>query len=95
MGLVNEVQHLLRMGYDISTPALDAIGYREIIEHLAGRFTLSEAISRAEKRTRDYAKRQMTWFRRQPGIQWVNAEEPVLATAQVRALYDRFLAETG
>lgn len=87
-GLLAEVQHLLQMGYGAQTPALDAIGYKELIEHLAGRCTFDEAVVTAKKRSRDYAKRQMTWFRHQPGITWIDAQDPDLAMSEVERRYE-------
>lgn len=61
-----------------------AAGYRELAAHLRGELTLAEAVARIKLRTRQLAKRQMTWFRREPGIRWlpVSPDEPPLRTAE-------------
>ena len=62
-GLVDEVQQLLDRYQQLGRTAAQAVGYREIIEHLAGAGTLDETIERVKTRTRRFAKRQRTWFR--------------------------------
>jgi tRNA dimethylallyltransferase len=93
-GLKEEVSHLTRMGYDTQVPALNAIGYREIVEHLNGRLTLEEAVNTAKRRSLAYAKRQMTWFRHQPGIVWIDAQDREFAFTQVERLFRQSLAGT-
>ncbi len=68
-GLVAEVEKLLE-AYGPTKTILGTIGYREIHEHLKGDATLDEAIALIQKRTRNYAKRQMTWFKGNPRIHW-------------------------
>lgn len=70
-GLVEEVQGLLAAGCAPSLKAMGSIGYREICEHLAGEYPLEEAVRRIKQSTRQYAKRQLTWFRRDSEIIWV------------------------
>ena len=70
-GLIDEVQAVLRRGFPESSKALEAIGYREALLHLRGELTLESAIATAQQSTRRYAKRQWTWFRREPGIEWL------------------------
>jgi tRNA dimethylallyltransferase len=60
-GLVNEVRSLLKKGFDPGKSALRTIGYKEIIEHLNGTVSLDQAIEKAKRRTRNFAKRQLTW----------------------------------
>ena len=69
-GLVEEVIHLLTLRP--GKTALQAIGYKEITRHLSGEYPLEEAIRLVKKRTRNYAKRQLTWFRQEAGITWVD-----------------------
>ena len=84
-GLVEETEDLLARGYSPRSSALRTIGYKEIIEHLKGFCTLDEAISNAKRRTRNYAKRQLTWFSRIPGIEWFGPDE----TISLDSLVDR------
>ena len=69
MGLIEETKNLLsKLG---TIPNLvNTIGYREIISYLNGENSLEEALDLLKKNTRNYAKRQLTWFRRNPEIKW-------------------------
>jgi tRNA dimethylallyltransferase len=69
-GLVHEVETLLNK-YGITKTLLGTIGYKEIIGHLNQEFSLSQAISMIQKKTRLYAKRQMTWFNQNPELKWL------------------------
>jgi len=64
------VRALVENGLGPSLTAAQAIGYAEMVDHLAGRSTLDEAIAGTVKRTRALARRQMAWFRRDPRIRW-------------------------
>lgn len=69
-GFVDEVRRLLN-NYDSVLPSFSAIGYREIGQYLRGEMTLADAIRRIQFATHAYARRQMTWFRRDKRIHWV------------------------
>lgn len=73
-GLVDEVQNLMRR-YGADIPALDAIGYREIIDAIKGKCSMSEATSAIKQNTRQFARRQLTWFRADPEIRWIETLE--------------------
>lgn len=73
-GAIDEVRRLLARNLDPALPAMRAIGVPEITAFLAGKITLAEAESRASQATRNYAKRQFTWFRRQPPDDWPRNE---------------------
>ncbi|MBE0433290.1 tRNA (adenosine(37)-N6)-dimethylallyltransferase MiaA [candidate division WOR-3 bacterium] len=75
-GLVREAESLLARGLDPSSNALRTIGYKEIIDFLRGRSTLEQAAEKAKRRTRNYAKRQLTWFKKLPDIHWHNPQDP-------------------
>jgi tRNA dimethylallyltransferase len=66
-GLVDEVNQLLPLQH---LTALQTVGYRELFEHFAGRASIETAISNIKTNTRHYAKRQMTWFKKDPQIRW-------------------------
>jgi tRNA dimethylallyltransferase len=92
-GLADEVRQLTKMGYGESTPALDAIGYREILGFIDGKWTLEAAVAAAKRRSRAYAKRQMTWFRHQSGITWIDAQDIDRTTAEVERRFLEYLTE--
>jgi tRNA dimethylallyltransferase len=52
--------------------ALQAIGYKEVVQHLKGEIGLEETVRRVKKASRRYAKRQFTWFRKEEGIRWID-----------------------
>lgn len=69
-GLVEEVQRLLDRGVDPRCTAMQAIGYKELVPALQGACSVAEALEEIKLRSRQYAKRQLTWFRRDEAIQW-------------------------
>ncbi|MGI6752508.1 MAG: tRNA (adenosine(37)-N6)-dimethylallyltransferase MiaA [Anaerovoracaceae bacterium] len=72
MGLKKEVMTLLEMGLQEANISMKGIGYKEIIDHLKGRYDMDEAIRLIKRNTRHYAKRQITWFNKDPNIFWIN-----------------------
>jgi len=71
LGLVDEVKYLMDSGLDSTYNSMQGIGYKEIIEYLDGKCTLDEAINNIKKNTRHFAKRQLTWFRREQNVNWI------------------------
>lgn len=63
-GLVEECKNLLQMGYHRQHPGLKTIGYSEVFDYLEGKYTLQECLEKAKQANRNYAKRQLTWFRK-------------------------------
>lgn len=78
-GLVDEVRGLLARPGGLSRTAGEALGYREVLRHLAGECTLDEAVGEAVRRTRAFARRQRMWFRRDPRVTWYGAAENPVA----------------
>jgi tRNA dimethylallyltransferase len=62
---------LMAQGIENNPTALQAAGYRELVAHLRGECSLADAVTRIKARTRQLAKRQLTWFRREPDLVWV------------------------
>ena len=73
-GLIAEVELLLAAGYARDSVALQSFGYRELIAYLDGDCTYLEAISQLKQNTRRFAKRQLTWFRKDTRIEWLDRE---------------------
>lgn len=71
-GFIEEVEQLLRRGYPRSSPGLQILGYRQIAAFIAGEMERKEAVAEIKKQTRRLAKRQLTWFRREPDITWLD-----------------------
>lgn len=83
-GLVDEVRGLVSAPGGLSSTAAQALGYKEIIDHLEGRASLEEAVQEVILRTQQFAVRQERWFRRDPRITWVDVEDdPVAKVAPV------------
>lgn len=76
-GLVEEIQGLLAAGTPPTATSLQAIGYKEPMAALRGEMTMQEAVEKIKQESRRYAKRQLTWFRRNPDIHWLENKEPV------------------
>ena len=97
-GLIEETKHLLAQGYQRDSAAMKGLGYRQVAEHLAGEYDVDEMVLRFKRDTRHFSKRQMTWFRKEPGIQWLTIKEPESVqhtAALVIGEVDRFLATLG
>ena len=73
-GLVNEVQGLLDMGLTKDMVSMQGLGYKELLDYLDGDITEEEAIYRIKRDTRHFAKRQLTWFRREQDVIWIQKE---------------------
>ena len=69
-GFIDEVKNVLNKGYDKNLNSLNTVGYKEIIQYLGGEISLDRAIELIKRNTRHYAKRQLTWFRKDKRIQW-------------------------
>lgn len=74
-GLIDEVKHLKEMGYHRGMVSMQGLGYKEILDYLDDKITLEEAVYRIKRDTRHFAKRQLTWFRRERDVIWVDKSE--------------------
>ena len=92
MGLISEIQGLLASGIPPKCTAMQAIGYKEFVNALHGEETVAQAAEEVKKSSRHYAKRQLTWFRRNPKLHWLNRQtgqknEEILSIAR-QIIYD-------
>jgi tRNA dimethylallyltransferase len=78
-GLLAEVAALVARPHGLSRTARQALGYKELIEHLDGQVSLDRAVATIILRTRQFAVRQERWFRRDPRIQWVDIHDDPVA----------------
>jgi tRNA dimethylallyltransferase len=93
-GMVEETRRLLDHGYEPELGAMKGLGYRQVAGYLKGDYDYAEMVRRYKRDTRHFAKRQMTWFRKEPGIEWIemNDECPLeRAVDQVMGRINRFL----
>ena len=88
-GFVEEVRALMAAGYAPERPPLSTIGYKQVVAHLRNEMTLADAISLAKRDSRRLAKRQLTWFRREPEIVWLDPER---AAQDALALFEKFFS---
>jgi len=91
-GLVEEVRSLLAVGHRADRPPLASIGYQQIAAHLRGEMGLAEAVELAKRQSRRLAKRQLTWFRSDPEIVWLDRNG---AAKQAGKLFEDFFAGLG
>ncbi|HLG25827.1 MAG TPA: tRNA (adenosine(37)-N6)-dimethylallyltransferase MiaA, partial [Candidatus Gracilibacteria bacterium] len=74
-GLLNEVKTLLMKGYSEKLASMSSLGYLELVDFIRGAMPLEEAVENIKKNTRNYCKRQLTWFRRYKDISWITPNE--------------------
>jgi len=79
-GLVEETRRVLDLGFSPSLPVLSGLAYGQMVDHLAGKLTLPQAIEAQKFATHALIRRQLTWFRKEPRIQWLDAADPSLIT---------------
>jgi tRNA dimethylallyltransferase len=89
-GLLDEVRALLAQGYSSHLKALRTIGYRECLQHLEGELSLDETVAQIQQASRRYAKRQLTWFRKDKSIIWVDS---LRESDKIHALIDNFIVQ--
>ena len=98
-GWIDEVQQLLQDGILPEAQAMKAIGYKELVLYLDGQLSLEAASELIKKRTRHFAKRQMTWFKRMPYIRWYEkddfATEDELASAVIQDIENEWGSQVG
>ena len=88
-GLVEEVQSLLAMGVRETATSMQGLGYKEIAAHLKGECSFGEAVETLKRRTRNFAKRQVTWFKKYGDVTWLDAGEgKALETKDILAFFD-------
>jgi len=90
-GLVEETKRLMDRGYGRHLGSMKGLGYKQMAGYLAGDYDYNEAVRRLKRDTRHFAKRQMTWFRKEPGIVWLSIEE----TESPAQTADRIVGEAG
>ncbi len=87
-GFLEEVRGLLDQGYPSTLKSMRSIGYRHVADHLEGRVTWDETVRLFKRDTRHYAKRQLTWFKADPDIEWMEPDQ----IDEMREKIDSFLA---
>jgi tRNA dimethylallyltransferase len=94
-GLLDEVRELLDRGYTPALPALHGIGYRQFAQVVSGELDGERALALMQRDTARYARRQMTWFAREPGIDWIDVEVAGSAEGVAAAIEARLTSMEG
>ncbi len=94
-GLVEEVRRLMARGCRRDMVSMQGLGYKEILDYLAGDITLEEAVFRIKRDTRHFAKRQLTWFRREKDVIWINKPDYGYDDRKILEVMDRHLRRAG
>ncbi len=92
-GLLEEIEALLASGVPEKATSMQAIGYKEFVDALQGRCTMEEATALVQQASRHYAKRQLTWFRRNPAIHWLR-RAPGQTTQEILCMARQLLANS-
>ncbi|MDZ7268036.1 MAG: tRNA (adenosine(37)-N6)-dimethylallyltransferase MiaA [candidate division KSB1 bacterium] len=85
-GLLEECRRLLALGYSPQLNALQTVGYQEAFQFLNGEISHAEMVALIQRHTRQYAKRQLTWFRRRPNCEWLTLQEQALPETAVELI---------
>ena len=93
LGLVEEIENLLASGIPAKCTAMQAIGYKEFVAALQGHITIEEAADQVRQASRHYAKRQLTWFRRNSAIHWLRRGQGI-GTEEILSMARQLLHET-
>jgi tRNA dimethylallyltransferase len=83
-GLEAEVRHLMSRGFDVQLPAMQGVGYKEMIRYIQGEIGYEDAVESIKRNSRRYAKRQITWFKKLPQAQWIHLNHHLSREAEVR-----------
>ena len=94
-GLVEEVKKLKEMGYHREMVSMQGLGYKEILDYLDGKITLEEAIYIIKRETRHFAKRQLTWFRREKDVIWFDRRDYHQNETEILSEMTKILKEKG
>jgi tRNA dimethylallyltransferase len=96
-GLVEEVRHILSLGFAAQSKPFESHGYKQALQAILGELNLREAVFYAQRNTRQYAKRQLTWFRREPGLIWLQgfADTPGIQESALNRVGNFLTSATG
>ena len=94
-GLLEEVKRLKSMGYHRQMVSMQGLGYKELFDYLDGKTSLEEAVEIIKRETRHFAKRQLTWFKRERDVLWLDKSEYNYEDSQIRSDMIRILQEKG
>ena len=88
-GFLHEVKSLYLQGYDLSAPGMQILGYRQLLEYLGGERSWEDTVEEIKKQTRNLAKRQLTWFRGEKDVNWLNRTGKEELCEEAEIIYNR------
>jgi tRNA dimethylallyltransferase len=91
-GLLSEVIRLRDQGMTLQNVSMQGLGYKQLLEYLEGKWSLEEAVQQIKLQTRHFAKRQLTWFKREKDTIWLNADE-YCAPEEIAQEMQRYMSE--
>lgn len=94
-GLLDEVKHLKEMGYHRDMVSMQGLGYKELLDALDGKMSVDEAVYIIKRETRHFAKRQLTWFKRERDVIWLDKEAYQYQDEKILADMEKILKEKG
>lgn len=94
-GLLDEVKHLKEMGYHRDMVSMQGLGYKELLDALDGKMSVDEAVYIIKRETRHFAKRQLTWFKRERDVIWLDKEAYQYQDEKILADMEKILREKG
>ena len=94
-GFVEEVRHLFKLGYDRTLNSMQTVGYKEIFAHLEGDMSIEEAVRLMKRTSRRYAKRQLTWFKKDNRIRWLEIKGQEKIEPICNRIVDMYTAEAN
>ncbi|MBN2011001.1 tRNA (adenosine(37)-N6)-dimethylallyltransferase MiaA [candidate division KSB1 bacterium] len=94
-GLVDEVKHLQELGYNESLQSLRTVGYQEVFEFLHGQYPIHHMVGLIKQKTRNYAKRQITWYKRDNRIRWFDTDDKYYVSDIIKYIESELVRQDG
>ena len=94
-GLLDEIQKLKNMGYTKDMVSMQGIGYKEMLRYLEGEYSLEDAVEKVKQESRRFAKRQLTWFRREKEVIWIDKDKYDYDEGRIMMFIENTLKEKG
>ena len=94
-GLLDEIQKLKNMGYTKDMVSMQGIGYKEMLRYLDGEYSLEDAVEKVKQESRRFAKRQLTWFRREKEVIWIDKDKYDYDEGSIMMFIENTLKEKG
>lgn len=94
-GLLDEIQKLKNMGYTKDMVSMQGIGYKEMLRYLDGEYSLEDAVEKVKQESRRFAKRQLTWFRREKEVIWIDKDKYDYDEGRIMMFIENTLKEKG